>query len=34
MRLGDGTWSFWRGDPDFYQRYTGEFSPDGTRINA
>jgi hypothetical protein len=34
MRLGSGTWSFWREDPDFYQRFTGEFGADGTRINA
>jgi hypothetical protein len=34
MRLDGGTWSFWREGADFYQRFIGEFSPDGTRINA
>ena len=34
MRLGDGTWSLGREDPDFYQRFTGKFSPDGTRIDV
>lgn len=34
MRLDGGTWTFWREDPDFYQRFTWEFSPDGGGINA
>ncbi|MCC6981879.1 MAG: DUF1579 family protein [Bauldia sp.] len=34
MDLTDRQWRLWREDPDFAQRFTGEISPDGTRIDA
>jgi hypothetical protein len=39
MTLADGVWKLWRDSPDFspldfYQRYTGTFSDDGSTISG
>jgi hypothetical protein len=34
MSLTDREWRLWRDHPDFSQRFTGEISPDGKRIDA
>jgi hypothetical protein len=33
LRVEDRTWSFLRQAPDFHQRFTWEFSPDGRRMD-
>ncbi len=32
MSLADGIWTMWRNSPDFSQRMTGTFSPDGHTV--
>jgi hypothetical protein len=32
--LEDGTWRLWRDGPDFWQRFSGTFSQDGTTISG
>ena len=34
MELSDRLWRLWRDHPDFAQRFTGELSRDGTRIDG
>ncbi len=34
MRMEDGTWSLWRDDPEFSQRFSGKFSPDRNAIKV
>jgi Pyridoxamine 5'-phosphate oxidase len=34
VSLDDGQWRFWREDPGFWQRFTGEFSADGDTITG
>ena len=34
MRLEGGTWTLWRDGPDFWQRFSGRFSEDGTTISG
>jgi hypothetical protein len=34
LRLEDGTWTLFRDGPDFWQRFTGTFSEDGTTISG
>jgi hypothetical protein len=34
MTLADGVWTVWREDPDFWQRFTGRFSADGSTITG
>lgn len=34
LSIADGVWRLWREDPDFWQRYTGTFSADGSGISG
>jgi hypothetical protein len=34
MSLDGGVWKVWREAPQFWQRYTGVISADGTTING
>ncbi len=34
MRIDDNTWSLWRDDPEFSQRFSGKISPDGSSIQV